>query len=196
MDDSFKRPGRIPFQWEIRPGVPKPQHKPTPAAPPPPTSKLSRPPCMTPPSHSPQWSRSLSASRSQSNAHSPPLPQSLTRSASPQPSRLSSPSSPSPSKATASIFYRSASASPSKRRSDPTRRSSKAPAAAAPKVTSVPPGCFPVPALKRKEKHNKRSIFESPHHSASSRSSASFSSPFRGSFLVRDEVEVASNWFF
>ncbi|CAD5185012.1 unnamed protein product [Musa acuminata subsp. malaccensis] len=195
MDDSFKRPGRIPFQWEIRPGVPKPQHQPTPAAPSPPTSKLSRPPCMTPPSLSPQWSRSLSASRSQSNAHSPPLPQSLTRSASRQPSRLSSPSSPSPSKATASIFYRSASASPSKRRSDPTRRPSKAPAAA-PKVTSVPPGCFPVPALKRKEKHNKRSIFESPHHSASSRSSASFSSPFRGSFLVRDEVEVASNWFF
>ncbi|URE43435.1 hypothetical protein MUK42_14390 [Musa troglodytarum] len=184
MDDSFKRPGRIPFQWEIRPGVPKPQHQPTPAASPPPTtSKLSRPPCMTPPS---------------SNARSPPLPQSLTRSASPQLSRLSSPSSPSPSKATATIFYRSASASPSKRRSDPSRRSSKAPAAAAaaPKVTSVPPGCFPVPGLKRKEKDNKRSIFESPHHSASSRSSASFSSPFRGSFLVRDEAEVAANWFF
>ncbi|KAJ8478559.1 hypothetical protein OPV22_022286 [Ensete ventricosum] len=190
MDDSFRRPGRIPFQWEIRPGVPKPQHQPTLAAsPPPPTSKLSPPPCMTPPSLSPQWSRSLS------NSYSPPLPsQSLTRSPSPQHSILGSPSSTSRSNATATIFYRSASASPSKRRSDPTRRSSKAPAATAPKVISVSSSCFPVPSVKRKD--NKRSIFASPHHSASSRSSASFSSPFRGSLFVRDEAEVAASWFF
>ncbi|XP_042024939.1 uncharacterized protein LOC121772058 [Salvia splendens] len=27
-DDSFKKPGSIPFKWEIRPGVPKPQTQP------------------------------------------------------------------------------------------------------------------------------------------------------------------------
>ncbi|KAL1543804.1 hypothetical protein AAHA92_20731 [Salvia divinorum] len=28
LDDSFKKPGSIPFKWEIRPGVPKPQTQP------------------------------------------------------------------------------------------------------------------------------------------------------------------------
>ncbi|XP_052202482.1 uncharacterized protein LOC127808129 [Diospyros lotus] len=27
IDDSFKKPGAIPFKWEIRPGVPKHQHQ-------------------------------------------------------------------------------------------------------------------------------------------------------------------------
>ncbi|XVE55291.1 hypothetical protein DITRI_Ditri03aG0147000 [Diplodiscus trichospermus] len=27
VDDSFKKPGAVPFKWEIRPGVPKVQHQ-------------------------------------------------------------------------------------------------------------------------------------------------------------------------
>ncbi|KAK9271422.1 hypothetical protein L1049_027012 [Liquidambar formosana] len=37
VDDSFKKPGAVPFKWEIRPGVPKVQQpQPQPPRPPPP----------------------------------------------------------------------------------------------------------------------------------------------------------------
>lgn len=29
MDESFRKPGSIPFKWEIRPGIPKPHPSPT-----------------------------------------------------------------------------------------------------------------------------------------------------------------------
>lgn len=42
IDDSFKQPGAVPFKWEIRPGIPKPNHyQPSSLKPSP---KLSSPP--------------------------------------------------------------------------------------------------------------------------------------------------------
>ncbi|KAJ8618781.1 hypothetical protein MRB53_014967 [Persea americana] len=53
VDDSFKRPGAVPFKWEIQPGVPKaqpppPRHNPMSQKTPPP--KLSPPKLSPPPS--------------------------------------------------------------------------------------------------------------------------------------------------
>ncbi|ONK73116.1 uncharacterized protein A4U43_C04F27420 [Asparagus officinalis] len=54
-DESFKRPGSVPFRWEIEPGIPKlyntTQQKPLPKLSPPPSyvSKLSHLPCQAPP---------------------------------------------------------------------------------------------------------------------------------------------------
>lgn len=53
MDESFKRPGSVPFQWEIKPGTPKPYFQSSPFqsrtttmfAP----KRLNPPPIMTPP---------------------------------------------------------------------------------------------------------------------------------------------------
>ncbi|KAG9457100.1 hypothetical protein H6P81_001608 [Aristolochia fimbriata] len=53
VDDSFKRPGSVPFKWEISPGIPKPT-SPTPSsashklAPPPLASAFSPPPAFAP----------------------------------------------------------------------------------------------------------------------------------------------------
>ncbi|CAI0395684.1 unnamed protein product [Linum tenue] len=67
IDESFKKPGAVPFKWEIRPGVPKlqhhhhrqnKQHSPLP-------KKLS-PPALSPPSSQPSF---IITSRS---AHSSP----------------------------------------------------------------------------------------------------------------------------
>ncbi|XAR62830.1 hypothetical protein NMG60_11017726 [Bertholletia excelsa] len=45
VDDSFKKPGAVPFKWEIRPGVPKFQHhrqQPSPSPSPSPSRNLHR----------------------------------------------------------------------------------------------------------------------------------------------------------
>ncbi|KAF3447021.1 hypothetical protein FNV43_RR12201 [Rhamnella rubrinervis] len=45
VDDSFKKPGAIPFKWELKPGVPKHQHhhkNQPPSVPPPPPPLHSR----------------------------------------------------------------------------------------------------------------------------------------------------------
>ncbi|XP_030455254.1 uncharacterized protein LOC115676462 [Syzygium oleosum] len=55
IDESFKKPGTIPFKWEIRPGVPKSQHhrhqQPPPLPPPegPPRHGCLSPPKLKPP---------------------------------------------------------------------------------------------------------------------------------------------------
>lgn len=192
MDDSCRRPGSIPFKWEIKPGTPKPHYVSSMAAAASYASpKLNPPPCMASPSPSQSPIRHLSWSRYQSSA----------------------PSSPNSATGT-TIFYRSASASPSRRRG---RQPPKAGAAGAASpmqhVISVPPGCFPVPSLKR-VKDQKRSmsrnandaekaaVFAWARRSAASTSTrsrssvAAFASPLRGSVLERDEVEVAARWFF
>lgn len=74
VDDSFKRPGAVPFKWEIQPGVPKaqqpsPRNKPTPQKTPP---KLSPPPSgisFYPPHHSTLLVRVTSSQSKSSERH-------------------------------------------------------------------------------------------------------------------------------
>lgn len=42
-DDSFKKPGAVPFKWEIKPGLPIPHHHHSPESP---SSKLKPPPLL------------------------------------------------------------------------------------------------------------------------------------------------------
>ena len=45
LDESFKRPGTVPFKWEVQPGIPKQQQQQDPAgAPPATTPRLALPP--------------------------------------------------------------------------------------------------------------------------------------------------------
>ncbi|WOL05441.1 hypothetical protein Cni_G14170 [Canna indica] len=99
-DESFRRPGSMPFKWEIQPGISKPQHGSAtmaPSSPPAAPAKLSPPPRMTAPSASPSPSLSKARSQSSYNGYSSML-------------------GPPPSIVATSIFHRSASASPSRRR--------------------------------------------------------------------------------
>ncbi|XP_010912538.1 uncharacterized protein [Elaeis guineensis] len=175
MDESFKRPGSIPFKWEIQPGIPKPDTQSTTSSPW--TTKLSPPPSMTPPSQSPRiFTSPLRPKLS-------PLPYSTP------PSPFQSPS-----------IARSASASPSKRRGHQILQSKIH--AFSHEVAVVSQGCFPVPPIRRKD--DKKSMgrggiemnLPSRHRSMSNRSSPSFSSPFRKSSWARDQVEVADRWLF
>ncbi|XP_008807682.1 uncharacterized protein At4g04980-like [Phoenix dactylifera] len=175
MDESFKRPGSIPFKWEIQPGIPKPHSHSNPSSPL--ETKLSPPPSRTPPSPSP------SIFTSPLRPKLSPLPYSTP------PSPFQSPTTP-----------RSSSASPSKRRGHHILQSKIH--AFSHEVAVVSQGCFPVPPIRRKD--DKRSIggggiemiFPSRHRSMPTRSSPSFSSPFRKSSWARDEVEVAARWLF
>ncbi|CAL1362489.1 unnamed protein product [Linum trigynum] len=66
IDESFKKPGAVPFKWEIRPGVPKLQHHHHQNKQHPPLPKKLSPPALSPPSSQPSF---IITSRS---AHSSP----------------------------------------------------------------------------------------------------------------------------
>ncbi|KAF8092639.1 hypothetical protein N665_0407s0019 [Sinapis alba] len=75
IDDSFKRPGTVPFSWEIRPGVPKTRPENTPLLQPPkklsplrlkPLSHHSQP--FLPPALSPPSSSFISSSKTRSSS--------------------------------------------------------------------------------------------------------------------------------
>ncbi|XP_066335208.1 uncharacterized protein [Miscanthus floridulus] len=44
LDESFKRPGTVPFKWEVQPGIPKQQQQDPAGAPPSTTPRLALPP--------------------------------------------------------------------------------------------------------------------------------------------------------
>lgn len=178
MDESFKRPGSIPFKWEIQPGIPKPHTQSTTSSPW--KTKLNPTPSRTPP-------LSQSPSIFTSPLGSPKL--------SPLPYRTP----PSPFQSPATV--RSASASPSKRRGHRILQSKIH--SFSHEVAVVSQGCLPVPPIRRKD--DKKSMgrggvemnFPSRHRSTlTTRSSPSFSSPFRKSSWAREEVEVAARWLF
>ncbi|CAH8305219.1 unnamed protein product [Eruca vesicaria subsp. sativa] len=75
IDDSFKRPGTVPFSWEIRPGVPKtrPENTPPLLQPPKKLSPLRLKPLshsqpLLPPALSPPSSSFISTSKSRSQS--------------------------------------------------------------------------------------------------------------------------------
>ncbi|PWZ58758.1 hypothetical protein Zm00014a_019783 [Zea mays] len=44
LDESFKRPGTVPFKWEVQPGIPKQQGAAGDVPPPPTSPRLALPP--------------------------------------------------------------------------------------------------------------------------------------------------------
>ncbi|XP_042379946.1 uncharacterized protein LOC121972331 [Zingiber officinale] len=134
MDEyPFKTPGSIPFKWEIKPGLPKSTvHSNSSGNSPP--ENLIPPPCMCMASVSLSKSRSLSDSTSNN----------LIGTSSPSIGR----SSFFWHKEIDTFFHRSSLHSPS-------RQAAKAqPSIAQLQATWVPPGCFHVPSLKRKDYKN------------------------------------------
>lgn len=146
IDDSFVKPGAIPFKWEIRPGVPKIQQQPPPSPPPPQKPKQPLKPLQSLKQPPPPLSAPLSPFISQHSLPKQPLPVQklpkqplLVQNLKPPP--LGSYALLSPEPRTRS--FRSAPRS----RSD--RWWSDQPARVRPE--SATPGCFPSPLLKRRE---------------------------------------------
>ncbi|XP_074565999.1 uncharacterized protein LOC141822449 [Curcuma longa] len=167
MDEyPFKTPGSIPFKWEIKPGLPKSTVHSNSSSYKLPPENLIPPPCMA--------SVSISKSRSLSDSTS----------------NLISTSSPSigcspffSHKETVTFFHRSSLPSPSRcrRRYDQTLAHQAAKAqpsiAQVQDVTLVPPGCFHVPSLKRKDHKNSSNGVEVSSPCRTRMSSATFSPP-------------------
>ncbi|PUZ43971.1 hypothetical protein GQ55_8G049900 [Panicum hallii var. hallii] len=201
IDDSCRRPGSVPFKWEVCPGTPKHVRSSSASAAPPPYSspsplpKVAVSPKLTPP-----------PAMSLSPYHSPRVSYYAARSASVSPSRRRAPHRPT---AFLDIAPRVA---PASYGPGPEDEDTAASAAAS--------RCFPLPVFRRRDRDGKRgsgsgrqpgasssgSSFRSDgapwptglRRSASSSSSSclSLSSRSSGKLVEAREVEAAGGWFY
>ncbi|XP_039133529.1 uncharacterized protein LOC120270555 [Dioscorea cayenensis subsp. rotundata] len=206
IDDSFKRPGSVPFKWEIRPGIAKPDHK---ISTPPMLSKLRLPPSRIPALSEGSIMRSSSPSPSPSKRHnlftlSPPPSESKRHNLfafSPPPSvskrhdlfAFSPPPSAfpvSPSKSLSKQRNLVASSSPqSASKWHGNNRAERSSKVIATTSATVSQGCFAMPPLRRKDD---KKLFSGVGMVALSNSSVSSPSSFER-MLITAEAELAAS---